>query len=147
MLENGNILVFDNGLNRNPKPRPVQGSRVLEIDPRSNELIWEFNGGDKGTEKARFKSDIISGAQRLSNGNTLIINGLQGHLFEVNPAKKILWDMINPYAVYTTGPWPNNIIFKARRYGADEINWPEKLPVPLPKVSLFCSKMRAQRAW
>lgn len=142
LLANGNILVFDNGLNRNPKPRPIQGSRVLEINPQTNNIIWEFNGGQNGTERARFKADIISGAQRLSNGNTLIIDGLRGHMFEVTPDKKIVWDMINPYSSITTGPWPNNSIFKARRYETNEINWPEKFIQPISTIASFCAKIR-----
>jgi hypothetical protein len=37
MLENGNILVFDNGTYRGY-------SRVLEVDPPTGEIVWQFQG-------------------------------------------------------------------------------------------------------
>ncbi|MBY0293849.1 aryl-sulfate sulfotransferase, partial [Patescibacteria group bacterium] len=44
MLDNGNILTFDNGLFR-PQDRPYLWSRVLEIDPRTNKITWQYKGG------------------------------------------------------------------------------------------------------
>ena len=38
-----------------------------------------------------FFSPIISGAERLPNGNTLICSGYQSHLFEVTPAGRTVW--------------------------------------------------------
>ncbi|MEK6867814.1 MAG: aryl-sulfate sulfotransferase [Nanoarchaeota archaeon] len=81
LLENGNILVFDNGR---------QQSRVVEIDPNTNTIVWEYTHDD-------FYAFKISGAQRLSNGNTLITDGPKGYIFEVTPAKKIVWEYTNPY--------------------------------------------------
>jgi hypothetical protein len=36
------------------------------------------------------------GAQRLSNGNTLICSGINGTLFEVTPDKETVWKYVNP---------------------------------------------------
>src|SRR5262249_53957791 len=41
-------------------------------------------------------SMLISGAQRLSNGNTLICSGVNGTLFEVTPKNDIVWKYLNP---------------------------------------------------
>jgi hypothetical protein len=41
---------------------------------------------------------MISGAQRLPNGNTFICSGNQGILFEVTPAKEIVWQFKYPGA-------------------------------------------------
>lgn len=142
MLSNGNILVFDNGLYRKPKPRPRLGSKVVEVNPQKNQVVWEFNGGKTGIEQVNFFEPIISGAQRLENGNTLIIEGVSGHLFEITKDKQLVWDFINPYTSYTTGVFPNNSIFKARRYSIDEIDWPERLPHPMPLTSQICQKLR-----
>ena len=38
LLENGNIMIFDNGYNR---------SRVIEIEPVSKKIIWEYDGDSK----------------------------------------------------------------------------------------------------
>ena len=142
MLPNGNVLVFDNNVFRKPSPRPLQGSRVVEIDPQKNKIVWKFDGGETGAEKARFKADITSGAQRLPNGNTLIIHGPLGYLFEVTPEKELVWDFINPFGSDST-PWPNTAIFKARRYGVNEIDWPEKLNSPLPTLSVMCQSIKS----
>ncbi len=137
ILPNGNILGFDNGLFRS-QDRPLLWSRVIEIDPLSNKIIWEFNGGKTGPEKARFAASIMSGAQRLSNGNTLIVDGPKGHLIEVRPDGRRVWDFINPHTSINTGSFENNSIFKARRYLPEEIEWPENISAPLPQGALFC---------
>jgi hypothetical protein len=48
----------------------------------------------KTTKGARFAA-IISGAQRLPNGNTLITYGPQGLLVEVNSAGQTVWEYQN----------------------------------------------------
>ncbi len=125
-LPNGNILVFDNGLTRQPSPFPVYASRVVEIDPRTNKVVWQFEAGQNVIDKVKLFSPIVGGAQRLMNGNTLITDGVRGHIFEVTPDGKIVWDIINPYTTKQTGAFPNNFIFNAKRYGT-EIKWPEKI--------------------
>ncbi len=145
LLSNGNILVFDNNMFREPLLsdfRAQFGSRAIEIDPRTNRIAWEFNGGNSGIERARFIAELTGGAQRLENGNTLIVNGPAGYLFEATPKNEIVWELINPFAAYTTGPWPYNSLFKARRYSEEEINWPEKLEHSLPELSLVCNDVR-----
>lgn len=127
LLENGNILAFDNGLSRTPNPHAVFGSRVVEIDPKDNKVVWEFNGGKGVIERVRFLAPLTSGAQRLRNGNTLVVNGPKGHLFEVTKDGELVWDMVNPYTASSSGPWPVNFLFKAKRYYEDQINWPEKI--------------------
>ncbi len=81
MLPNGNILIFDNGTLRGH-------SRVIEVNPLTGEIEWEYT-----TEpKEDFLSRYISGAQRLPNGNTLICEGGKMHLFEVTPERRVVWD-------------------------------------------------------
>lgn len=140
MLENGHILVFDNGPYRIPNPLPLLGSKVLEIDPQTNKVTWEFANGNNSLEKAEFESSIISGAQRLKNGNTLIIDGLHGHLFEITKEKQLVWDMINPFSAATSGLWPNIAIFKSRRYSPTDIDWPQNLGSSLPMKLISCTK-------
>ncbi len=137
-LENGNILIFDNGFTREPNPFPHFGSRIVEIDPRNNQIVWSLDAGSGVIDKISFFSPIVGGAQRLPNGNTLITDGTRGHLFEVTKDKKLVWDMLSPYYTKQTGLFPNNFLFKTRRYSESEINWPEKLPssFPLSKLQL-----------
>ena len=74
-LDSGRVLLFDNGQHR----RGSSFSRVIEIDPETNEIHWEY----EGSPRVSFYSNYISGAERLPNGNTLICEGAAGRLFEV----------------------------------------------------------------
>jgi hypothetical protein len=108
MLENGNILVFDNGTFRGH-------SIVREIDPLSGEIVWEYENG-----KAFF-SPFRSGNQRLPNGNTLICECDAGHLFEVTPGKEIVWDFWSPFV----GQGPHHLgkrIHRATRYAQQVVD-------------------------
>ena len=93
MLENGNILLFDNGCHR---PGPTF-SRVLEVDPATSQVVWQY----QGDPPISFYSYHISGAERLRNGNTLICEGAPGRVFEVTLSCEIVWEYINPEFVYS----------------------------------------------
>ena len=84
MLDNGNILVFDNGTYRG-------NSIVREIEPVTGEIVWQYENGPD------FHSPFRSGNERLPNGNTLICECDAGHLFEVTPDKEIVWDYYSPF--------------------------------------------------
>jgi hypothetical protein len=79
-LENGHLLLFDNL----GSPR---GSRVLEYDPRTQAFPWWYPG-EKGKP---FFSRIRGMAQRLCNGNTLIVNSDAGQVFEVTGGREVVW--------------------------------------------------------
>ena len=127
LLTNGNILVFDNGLDRMPAPFSIYGSRVVEINPKTNTIVWQSDGGPGAIDKVKFFAAIVGGAQRLDNGNTLITDGTRGHVFEVTRDGKLVWDMLSPYTTKITGLFPNNFLFKTRRYAESEIKWPQKI--------------------
>ena len=84
MLDDGNILLFDNGTYRGY-------SLVREIEPASGEVVWEYSNGKE------FFSPFRSGAQRLENGNTLITECDAGHIFEVTHEKELVWDFYSPF--------------------------------------------------
>jgi len=91
MLENGNILIFDNGFG----PPSLDRSRVVELDPLTGHIVWQYAADPPDA----FFSPIGSGSQRLPNGNTLIcaMNWAQrGRIFEVTPAGEIVWEFWNP---------------------------------------------------
>lgn len=81
LLPNGNILVFDNG-------RARGWSRVVEVDPSTNQIVWEYRAPG-------FWSKLRGGAQRLPNGNTLITESQRGRVFEVTPAGTVVWEYWN----------------------------------------------------
>ncbi|MBW2307747.1 MAG: aryl-sulfate sulfotransferase [Deltaproteobacteria bacterium] len=116
----GNILVFDNGMNlANTKAANMYWgmahSRILEIAPKTKRVVWRYEHKEKGWKfpippKWKFNSPYISGAQRLPNGNTLICEGGTGRIFEVTKKGEIVWEFINP---------DRKAVFRAYRYGPD----------------------------
>lgn len=88
VLENGHVLFFDN------RSREF-ASRVVELDPASREVVWEYHG----TKDAPFFSASCGTVQRLPNGNTLISETDGGRAFEVDPAGQIVWEYYNPEQV------------------------------------------------
>ena len=110
----GNILVFDNGgyagygLLGQPIHYLRSYSRVIEFNPVTYNIIWEYEKKDN----PRFYSDRISGAQRLPNGNTLICEGNKGRVFEVTPENTIVWEYIYPGL---SGNYTNNDVYRAYR--------------------------------
>lgn len=88
LLETGRLLLFDNfGSMR------VGESRVLEIDPLTQEISWRYGEG----EAERFFSGANGFVQRLGNGNTLISVSAEGRAIEVTPGKEIVWQYDNPF--------------------------------------------------
>jgi len=107
VLPNGHILVFDNGLGRN-------WSRVVEVDPVSERIVWEYRGGADGEIYSRIRGS----SQRLANGNTLIVDSTHGRAVEVTPAGTVVWDFRTPHRDGDGKPY--NIVFM-RRYTAAEL--------------------------
>lgn len=89
LLPNGNILLFDNF---GAHAKPEGHSRVMEFDPQTMEIAWQYNG----TADHPLESAIRSDQQRLANGNTLINESNGGRLVEVTPEGDIVWEFINP---------------------------------------------------
>jgi hypothetical protein len=86
VLDNGSMLIFDNNTGEERQ------SRVLEFDPFSKEIHWEY----PGTTGSSFYSADCGSCQRLGNGNTLISDSNAGRAFEVTPGKTIAWEFYNP---------------------------------------------------
>ena len=113
MLDNGNILVFDNGTHRN-LAHPNY-SRVLEINPATGKIEWEY----KTNPRHHFYGSLVSGCQRLPNDNTLICEGTTGRIFEVTAEGELVWEFISPFYYDIEGYGRTNQIFRAYRYGPD----------------------------
>ncbi len=98
----GNVLVFNNGLDRPGEDYSsveelvlplADGSRIAreEGEPFGpSEPVWSFS-------REGFFSDFISGAERLPNGNTLVCAGPQGFVVEVTPEHELVWEYLNPF--------------------------------------------------
>jgi outer membrane protein assembly factor BamB len=85
LLDNGNILLFDNG--------PSRGfSRVIEVNPLSRKIEWEY----KAHPPEAFFSSTRGSCQRLPNGNTLITESNSGRVFEVTQDGETVWEFFTP---------------------------------------------------
>ena len=85
ILENGNVLLFDNGRYRG-------WSRVIEINPVNLQIVWEYNS----SKKEDFFSLSQGYCQKLRNGNVLITESELGRVFEITSDKKIVWEFYHP---------------------------------------------------
>jgi hypothetical protein len=138
----GDLLVYDNGGHGGyglPNPGSPDGtnnvhrdySRVLQFDPLTLEIKWQYTPEEAGhnifTDASKFYSSYISAAQRLPNGNTLITEGSDGRLFEVTPEHEIVWEYINPYYTQVPGRGNLNMVYRAYRVPYE---WVPQIPVP-----------------
>jgi hypothetical protein len=85
LLDNGHILLFDNYGALTPG-----GSRVIEIDPITTEIVWSF----EGTPDEPFSSPQRSAQQALPNGNLFITESDRGRLLEVTRSKEVVWEYV-----------------------------------------------------
>lgn len=155
----GNVLVFDNGGWAGygaPHPGAPSGlrtlqrdySRVLEIDPTTLEIVWQYTAREAGFlmpfDGSRFYSPFVSSAQRLPNGNTLIVEGSDGRIFEVTADHQLVWEYVSPYWVTGTEGL-NNMVYRAYRY---PYSWVPQVDVPVetPVVRADISRFRVAGA-
>ena len=115
LLDNGNVLIYDNGSHSLSDPLPH--SRVMEIDPATNEIVWQYTDDPP----FNFFSAYISGARRLPNGNTLVTEGHFGRIFQVTPDGQVVWEYINPYFGANEAGHVVNSVFRATHYLPEDI--------------------------
>jgi len=93
LLDNGNILLFDNGTHR--QDHYLSFSRVLEIVPETKDVIWSY----QDPLMVDFFSPLTANAQRLPGGNTLVTEATFGRIFEVTSGGEVVWEFISPWFV------------------------------------------------
>jgi hypothetical protein len=148
----GNILVFDNGGWAGygaPNPGSPKGfnnalrdsSRVLEIDPVTLEVVWQYTPVEAGftalADNYKFYSGYISAAQRLPNGNTLITEGADGRLIEITADYEIVWEYISPYFA---AQGDTNMVYRSYRYPYEwipQLDTPKEVGIPQTDRSTF----------
>ncbi len=134
----GNILIFDNGgwagyghpgrMSKDGTKVDIRDhSRILEINPVTLEVEWSFVGSDinndvgRNVRNTKFYSQLVSSAQRLPNGNTLITEGSFARLMEVTVDKQVVWEYRSPYDDIA-----RPMIYRAYRYPYDYVPQLEK---------------------
>lgn len=85
LLADGRLLVFDNGTRRG-------WSRVVEVDPARRAIVWEY----RADPPESFFTSSRGAAQRLPNGNTLIVESDDGRAFEVTREGEMVWEYLDP---------------------------------------------------
>ena len=130
--DGGNIMIFNNGVGRDT----LYSSIDIIAPPDSGFGDYNFISDNQGFQPSRpyftyknkqhpkaFFSLILSNAQRLPNGNTLINEGTNGRFFEVDPNGEMVWEYINPdtKGILRQGdPRPTgNNVFRIFRYAKD----------------------------
>ncbi len=129
--DEGKIMIFNNGFGRD-----TEFSSVNIIDPpQTNPGDYIINSGEKigpanfdwtyidPDDPLNFFSKIMSSAQRLPNGNTLICEGTEGHFFEIDKNKIIVWNYVVPISqdgILSQGDAPDpSRFFRAYKYAPE----------------------------
>jgi len=86
VLDNGNILLFDN-MGTSGK------SKAVEINPLTRQVVWAY----RNTDAAPLFSRTCGSVQRLKNGNTIIVESNAGRALEVRSDREIVWEFMNPF--------------------------------------------------
>ena len=87
----------------------------------SRQIVWMYYSM---ANQGMF-SHLDSGVQRLPNGNTLICDSTEGHIFEVTATGEAVWEYISPVTAdgitnYKRDAWPmENAVFRACRYATN----------------------------
>lgn len=121
----GKLMVFNN--------QNLPNSSSIEIwSPPLNGFNYEIsasepfppNSVDFEFSEAGFYSEIMSSAAVLPNGNILICEGKEGHIFEINEELETVWEYINPvnkngFPAIQGGTPQFNDLFRCTRYSPD----------------------------
>ncbi|KAI7385866.1 hypothetical protein KC336_g17888 [Hortaea werneckii] len=126
-MEDGSILVFDNGVYRHHESFPY--SRVTQVDRATRQIVWQYREKNPMT----FFTPFMGGAQRLANGNTLITEAANGCLVEITREGEIVWEyVVDNFATYEgldvaelegMFEYPANAIFRVYKYTPEELSW------------------------
>lgn len=144
------IILFNNGFTRVPSYSQID----IITPPEDSEGVYTYVPGTaygptstdytylESMTNSSFYSRILSSAQRLPNGNTLICDGDDGRFFEITPTEEIVWEYINP--VTPTGPLSQgddptaspNLTFRVLRYASDYPAFTNRTLTPSGTVEL-----------
>jgi hypothetical protein len=85
MLPTGEILVFDNGMDRGY-------SRLLKVDPLTSKVTWTY----EAKPRSSFFTAERGFVQPLPNGNMLVTLSGKGQALELTGAGEIVWEFYHP---------------------------------------------------
>lgn len=112
----GNIMLFNNGafnereystiLELSPAKDADGNYVILPNEATSAEIVWQYQAENPET----FFSFVMGAAQRQPNGNTLVADSFNYHVFEVTTEGEIVWEWFEPN---------NSFVFRADRYAEE----------------------------
>ena len=128
----GKVMVFNNGNKDRPYstvdlltlPMDEMGNYLTPTNEKPSYLPEQADWTYGNAEDQFFLSPFISGMQQLPNGNTLICEGDDGRIFEIDATKQIVWDYKNPISGAGAESQGSTVIFgtdifRAYRYTSD----------------------------
>jgi hypothetical protein len=108
MLSPTRFIMYDNGNFR----RPAR-SRALEIrvnpEGEISEEVWSWSPPRK--QENRYYDWAMGDANRLPNGNTILVNSMRGRIIEVTPEDDKVWEMLMLHPI----PGANHSLYKCER--------------------------------
>ncbi|OUR99411.1 hypothetical protein A9Q86_12650 [Flavobacteriales bacterium 33_180_T64] len=135
LTDAGKLMIFNNGSGRTPEyseaiiitpPTSSPGVYTYTSNTAYGPQTIDYSYSDQSTSPSEFYSAIVSSAQRLANGNTLICEGRTGEIFEIDDNDNIVWEYVNPVnnidgltALQGNAPPVVNILFRAIKYAPD----------------------------
>lgn len=123
----GDILVFNNGVGR-------PGGRYSTVDefipPKDAQGNYTYTPGAPYGPKRQswiYTAEnpftlfalVLSGVQRLPNGNTLICNSLYGVFYEVTPESEVVWQYTNTFHYHSLYNIDSTDVPNVKRYPLD----------------------------
>ena len=87
ITDEGTLLVFDNGMTHDP-PQSRAVEYELDLEAMTATMVWEF----RPEPNDAVYSHIVSSAERLQNGHTLVGFGVKGRIFEVDAQSEPVWE-------------------------------------------------------
>ena len=124
LLADGRLLLFDNqGLSRLGSG---QRSRAIELDPATGDVLWSWSGSDDDPLWSR----TCGTAQRLANGNTLVVESDGGRAFEVTREGAVVWRWNSPYRAGERGQFVATLFDLVRLPPDFPLDW---LPADAPR--------------
>lgn len=142
--DEGKIMVFNNGYNDTN-----QVSKVQLIDPpllpNNNYAISPVQAYGPLNPSWSYTMpvfvDFVSGATRLSNGNTFISSGPDGAIYELDSMDNLVWKYVSPAGmngtIYSQGSTPTgNTLYRSERYAESYPAFTNRNIVPRNRLEL-----------
>ncbi len=112
LLDNGNLLLFDN-------QGPGNGqSAVVEFELPGMRRAWTY----PAQPTPNFYTETCGLAQRLPNGNTLLLESDRGRALEITPGGDTVWEFHNPHRAGEQREYIATLFFLRRLPQPDWLN-------------------------